>query len=133
MEHYVTLLNLEDADSHCLQLDELFNYDLQPTVLHSILLGYGQTEYASLTVALSTLQENGMLKTYKCEEAVGDILKSSSGKKALRHLWLYGDDKRTETKCFSLSGHSEAMNFCRKHNLSEEAEEELFLLIEAVI
>lgn len=98
MEHYVTLLNLEDADSHCLQLDELFNYDLQPTVLRSILLGYGQTEYAALTVALSTLQENGMLKTYKCEEAVGDILKSSSGKKALRHLWLYGDDKRTETR-----------------------------------
>ena len=133
MEHYAAILNLEDADSYCLQQDELFDHEVQGTVSRSILLGHGQTEHAALTVALSTLQENGMLKTYKCEEAVGDILKSSSGKKALRHLWLYGDDKRTETKCFSLSGHSEAMNFCRKHNLSEEAEEELFLLIEAVI
>lgn len=102
MEHYVTLLNLEDADSYCLQLDELFNYDLQPTVLRSILLGYGQTEYAALTVALSTLQENGMLKTYKCEEAVGDILKSSSGKKALRHLWLYGATIRERRLSVSL-------------------------------
>lgn len=98
MEHYAAILNLEDADSYCLQQDELFDHEVQGTVSRSILLGHGQTEHAALTVALNTLQDNGMLKTYKCEFGADGILKSGSGREALRHLWLYDKKKWNEPK-----------------------------------
>ena len=114
MEHYAAILNLEDVDSYCLQRDELFDPEIQDTVSRSVLLGYGQTEYAALTAALNALQDNGMLKTYKCELGAGNILESSSGKNAL-------------------PGHSSAVAFCRKYDLSEEATEELSFLIDALL
>lgn len=101
MEHYAAILNLEDADSYCLQQDELFDHEVQGTVSRSILLGHGQTEHAALTVALNTLQDNGMLKTYKCEFGADGILKSGSGREALRHLWLY-DKKMERAQDFTL-------------------------------
>lgn len=133
MEHYAAILNLEDADSYCLQQDELFDHEVQGTVSRSILLGHGQTEHAALTVALNTLQDNGMLKTYKCELGAGNILESSSGKNALRHLWLYDEDNGKRSRLYPLPGHSSAVAFCRKYDLSEEATEELSFLIDALL
>lgn len=133
MNHYAAILNLEDADSYCLLPDDLFEEHIQGTLSRSILLGHGQTEYAAMMDALHTLQDNGMLKTYECEPGVDRILKNISGKKALRHLWLYDIDDEKNPSLYSLPGHSSAVDFCRKHNLSEEAAEELFLLIEAVV
>ncbi len=133
MEHYAAILNLEDADSYCLQQDELFDHEVQGTVSRSILLGHGQTEHAALTVALNTLQDNGMLKTYKCEFGADGILKSGSGREALRHLWLYDKKNGTSPRLYPLPGHSSAVAFCRKYNLSEEATEELFILVSSLL
>ena len=79
MNHYAAILNLEDADSYCLQHDDLFEEDIQGTLEHSILLGHGQTEYAAMMDAFRTLQDNGMLKTYECKFGADCILKNSSG------------------------------------------------------
>ena len=133
MEHYAAILNLEDADSYCLQQDELFDHEVQGTVSRSILLGHGQTEHAALTVALNTLQDNGMLKTYKCEFGADGILKSGSGREALRHLWLYDKKNGPSPRLYPLPGHSSAVAFCRKYNLSEEATEELSILVSSLL
>ncbi len=133
MNHYAAILNLEDADSYCLQQDELFDPEIQATVSRSILLGYGQTEYAALTAALNTLQDNGMLKVHKCELGAGNILESSSGKDALRHLWLHDEKNGKRSRLYPLPGHTGAVAFCHKYDLSEEAAEELSLLLNALI
>ena len=133
MNHYAAILNLEDAASYCLQHDDLFEMDIQGTLERSILLGHGQTEYAAMMDAFCTLQDNGMLKTYECEPGVDRILKNISGRKALRHLWLYDvEDKRNPTLS-ALSGHSSAVDFCSRYNLPEEAVVELSLFISALL
>ena len=133
MEYYATILNLEDADSFCLQPEELFEHTLQATVSRFVLLGYGQNKHASMAIALQTLQNNGLLKTYKCASTACNILESTSGKNALRHLWLYADNEEMEPWFYPLSGHSEVANFCRRYNLSEEATEDLFQLVSKLL
>ena len=133
MNHYAAILNLEDADSYCLQHDDLFEEDIQGTLEHSILLGHGQTEYAAMMDAFRTLQDNGMLKTYECKFGADCILKNSSGTKALRHLWLYDIDDEKKPTLYSLPGHSSAVDFCSRYNLPEEAVVELSLFISALL
>ncbi len=133
MNHYAVILNLEDAGSYCLQHDELFEEDIQGTLSRSILLGHGQTEDAAMIDALHTLQNNGMLKTYECESGVDWILESNSGKKALRHLWLYDADDEKKPTLSALPGHSSAVAFCRRYNLPEKATVELSLFISALL
>lgn len=133
MNLYAAILNLEDVDSHCLQQDELFDRELQTTVLRSVLLGHGQTEDEALTAAFSTLQNNGMLKIHKCSSGVDSILESSSGKDALRHLWLYDKYNGKHSKLYILPGHASAVSFGRKYNLPEKAIEELTNLFNALL
>lgn len=133
MNHYAAILNLEDADSYCLLPDDLFEKDIQGTLERSILLGHGQTEYAAMMDAFHTLQDNGMLKTYECKFGADCILKNSSGKKALRHLWLYDIDDEKKPTLYSLPGHSSAVDFCSRYNLPEEAVVELSLFISALL
>lgn len=133
MDLYAAILNLEDADSHCLQQDELFDQELQTTVLRSVLLGHGQTEDMALTAAFSTLQDNGMLKVHKCASGVDNILEYNSGKDALRHLWLYDKYNGKQSRLHILPGHAGAVNFGRRYNLPEKAIEELSSLFNALL
>ena len=125
MNHYAAILNLDEAAFHCLTPDELFDQDIQSTLSRSVLLGHGQTEYTALLNALNTLQDNGILKTYECESGADCILKNSTGKKALRHLWLCDGDDGRKSILYPLPGHASAMDFCNRYHLSEEATEEL--------
>lgn len=133
MNHYAAILNLEEADSYCLQQDELFDHELQSTLSHSLFLGYGQTEYTALTAALRTLQDSGILKTYKCGLGADTILESCAGKNALRHLWLYNENNGKKRKLCALPGHSCAVAFGRKYNLNDEATEELSIIFNELL
>ena len=134
MTHYAMLLNLDEANAHSLRRDELFHHILQGSILRKILLGHGQTEYTAMKNSLDAMLDNGLLEICECDGGVASILEgNTSGREAFRHLWLHDEKNGKRSRLYPLPGHTGAVAFCHKYDLSEEAAEELSLLLNALI
>jgi len=125
MKYYATLLNLSKANKHCLNQDDIVDRILQESILDKMIWGSADTEGDSIINAVDNMILNGIFETFECEYGAKDILQTSSGKDALRHLWLDEDFHHGNSKLIPLPCHNALVDFCNRYTLPETAAREL--------
>lgn len=133
MKKYATLLNLDYAEEHSLEFEDLFEPRLQESLLHRMACGTGASEEESLDAAINNLISEGVIATYECRFGAGEVLQRASGKDALRHLWLHDDQCGDDPKLLAVPGHDTIVAFCDRYGLPEKAKRELAAFLDVAL
>lgn len=123
MKQYAIFLNLDNANRHCPDIEDIFHPDIQEQLTHRMICGTGSTKEEAMQDALCRLIGEDVVETFEYSDAVCDILRFRSEEDALRHMWFHDDGNE-----YSPHYHRELVEFCDRFNLPEEAEEYLLEL-----
>ena len=135
MKPHAVFLHVARAEHHSLKHEKLLEPQLQASMVNRALCGFGKTEDEALEKAIDWLTKLGILESFECNACVDEILqRSHSSEDAIRHFWII--DKIQYGKkpvLHALPHHDTLVEFCDRHNLSEEAQQELASFFDASV
>ncbi len=133
MKYYATLLNINVAKEFSLDTKDIFDSNLQWSILGKMLCGFGKTEDESLENMIDNLLDEDVIELCACSAGAQSIITKLPSKEALRHLWIHDDELDDEPKLYQMPLHDNFVDFCERYSLPEEAQRELELFFDSVM